>query len=330
MSLVTPLRVGLLGASRIAPKAMIAPIAKRDDMEIVALACRDTDRGAAYAAEHDLTGIDIHGDYATLCARDDIDLIYNPLPPSLHLDIAKAAARHDRIQLIEKPFAMTADEAREIATLPSIFIMEAFHYVFHPAFHAFEAAVKTLGPIHNITGRFHVTIPNRDGELRHIAKLGGGALMDLGCYPLHMARRIAGREPKIVAAKAIEGNPGIDLYLAAQLDFGAGLTAEISCDMHEDIPRLGFIEVRGAGGTVRLDNPVHPYRSCTLHTPSETTSLSDRPDWAAQTTYDWQLSAIVDALTHGTQPPTSGQDAIAQMQAIDEIYRLSGLAALSS
>lgn len=318
------MRVGLLGASRIAPKAMIAPIAKRDDMQIVALACRNVDRGRDYARAHGLGEIDVLDDYAELCSRGDIDLIYNALPPSLHLETATVAARADRLQLIEKPFAMNANEAAQIAALPG-FIMEGYHYLFHPTYEVFEEAVSTLGPLHKIVGRFHVTIPDRDGELRHKAELGGGALMDLGCYPLHMARQIAGREPKITAATAIEGNPRVDLQMQADLDFGDGLTAEISCDMRESIERVGFIEAHGEGGMARLDNPVHPYRDFTLTTPSETLTLEDRPDWANITTYDAQLDELWESLRQGAKPVTGGEAAVNQMRAIDAIYDACGL-----
>lgn len=315
-------RIGLLGASRIAPEAIIAPALKRDDCEIVALACRDVGRGRAYAAQHGIPNVDVMSDYAALCARDDLDIIYNALPPAKHLDLTRQAM--GKVQLIEKPFAMNAVEAAQIAQFPGV-LMEAFHHRYHPAFGYFLTAVAQIGPLTHMTGRFHVTIPNNSGELRHIAALGGGGLMDLGTYPLQIARTVAGREPRIIRATAIEGDPRIDLFIEAELDFGDGLTATISSDMREGIERVNYFEVVGAGGTVRFDNPVHPYRGCTITTPNGVTTPADHPRWASVTTYDAQLAHLLACLGMGTPPLTHAGDAVKQMQAIDAIYTAAGL-----
>jgi predicted dehydrogenase len=315
-------RIGLLGASRIAPKAIIAPALKRDDCEIVALACRDVERGRNYADQHAIPNVEIVNNYAALCGRDDIDIIYNALPPSKHLELAQFAM--GKVQLVEKPFAMNAAEASQIAALPGV-IMEAFHHRYHPAFGHFLKAVERLGPLIYMTGRFHVTIPNNPGELRHIAELGGGGLMDLGTYPLQIARTVAGREPRVIRATAIEGDPRIDVFVEAELDFGEGLTATISSDMREGIERVNYFEVIGAGGTVRFDNPVHPYRGCAITTPDGVTTDVDHPRWKTVTTYDAQLAHLLASLGMGMPPLTNAAEAVKQMQAIDAIYTQTGL-----
>jgi len=315
-------RIGLLGASRIAPKAIIAPALKRSDCTIAAIACRDAVRGQAYAAEHGIPGAEVMDDYNALCERSDIDIIYNALPPSKHLELAHAAM--GKVQLIEKPIAMNAAEAALIAALPGV-IMEAFHHRYHPAFGQFLKAVDHVRPLRRMTGRFHVTIPNNPGELRHIAALGGGGLMDLGTYPLHIARTVAGRKPKIIRARAIEGEPNVDLYMEAELDFGDGLTATISSDMREGIERVNYFEVEGTGGTVRFYNPIHPYRGCLITTPTQTMSDTDHPRWREVTTYDTQLAHLLACLGMGTSPLTDAHSAALQMQAIDAIYEASGL-----
>lgn len=315
-------RIGLLGASRIAPKAIIAPALKRDDCEIVALACRDIARGRAYATKHGIPNVEVMDDYAALCARTDIDIIYNALPPSKHLELAHLAM--GTVQLIEKPLAMNAGEALRIAALPGV-IMEAFHHRYHPAFGHFLKAIDKIRPLTHMTGRFHVTIPNTSGELRHIADLGGGSLMDLGTYPLQIARTVTGREPRIIHATAIEGEPRIDLCVNAELDFGDGLTATISCDMREGIERVNYFEAEGAGGTVRFDNPVHPYRGCAITSPDGVTTEADHPRWATVTTYDAQLAHLLASLGMGMPPLTNADESVRQMQAIDAIYGLTGL-----
>jgi len=315
-------RIGLLGASRIAPKAIIAPALKRDDCTITAIACRDVVRGRAYAAEHGIPDAEIINDYAALCARNDIDIIYNALPPSKHVKFARAAM--GKVQLIEKPFAMNAQEAAQIAQLPGI-IMEAFHHRYHPAFGHFLKAVEAIKPLMHMTGRFHAAIPNTPGGLRHDAALGGGGLMDLGTYPLQIARTVAGREPRVTSTTAIEGSPRIDLFIEAELDFGEGLTATISSDMREGIERMNYFEVEGAGGVVRFENPVHPYRGCTITTPDGITTDTDHPRWQSVTTYDAQLAHLLASLGMGMLPLTNAASAVQQMQAIDDIYTAAGL-----
>lgn len=315
-------RIGLLGASRIAPKAIIEPALRRDDCTIAAIACRDMARGQEYANAHNVPNADIIGDYEALCQRDDIDIIYNALPPSRHLDLAIAAA--GKVQLIEKPFAMNALEAEEMASLPGI-LMEAFHHRYHPAFLYFLKTVKTLGSLSHMEGWFHVTIPDRPGELRHDASLGGGSLMDLGTYPLQIARTIAVREPEIISAIATEGQPRIDLSMKAELDFGNGLTATVSSDMSEGVDRAMWFEVTGERGTVRMEDPIHPYRGCRITSPEGDVTNEDHPRWSQVTTYDAQLAHLIASLGMGVTPLTDAVSAVKQMKAIDAIYEKSGL-----
>ena len=315
-------RIGLLGASRIAPKAVINPAARRSDCRVVALACRDVGRGRRYAREHDVADADVLGNYRELCERPDIDIVYNALPPSLHLETARWAA--GKVQLIEKPFAMNAAEAEAIAALPGV-VMEAFHSLYHPAFAAFQRQVRGLGALSRIEARFHAAIPDRPGELRYIRALGGGSLMDLGTYPLMFARRVAGREPSVVSARAVRGPRGVDTAVEAELDFGDGLGAAISCDMREGVARENVVTVTGARGTVRFDNPVHPYRGFRITGPGGTVREADHPRWAALTTYDAQLAHLIMALSLGTPPLTGGAEAVRQMRAIDAVYAASGM-----
>ena len=317
-------RIGLLGASRIAPKAIIAPAARRPDCEVVAIACRSAERGRAYAREHGVERADVLDDYAAMGTRDDIDIVYNALPPSLHLATARACA--GKVQLVEKPFAMNAAEAEAIAALPGV-VMEAFHSLYHPAFAVFRKRVRDLGALSRIEASFHAAIPDRPGELRYIRALGGGALMDLGTYPLMFARQVAGREPSVVGARAACNPGGVDTALEAELDFGDGLSTRIRCDMRAGVERENVITVTGARGTVRFDNPVHPHRGFRISGPGGDVSEADHPRWTGLTTYDAQLAHLIMALSLGTPPLTGGAEAVRQMRAIDAIYAASGLGA---
>src|ERR1700723_3473462 len=176
-------RIGLLGASKIARGAVIAPAKANDDFEVVAVGARDAGRARAYADKY---GIEhVAGSYAELVARDDVDVVYNALPPSGHVEWTIAALEAGKAVLCEKPFAMNAGEARrmtEAAASTGQLLIEAFHYRFHPVMRQAEALMRAgaLGRVSRATAEFKGTIPRSPDELRWRAELGGGGLIDLG------------------------------------------------------------------------------------------------------------------------------------------------------
>ncbi len=321
-------RIGLLGASQIAPLAVIAPAAKRDDVEVVAVAARNPERAASFAEEH---GIEqVVATYDELLSDSHIDLIYNGLPPSSHAPLCIAAMEKGRHVLCEKPFAMNAVEARQmvaVAEQTGRLCVEGFHYFYHPLFARVLEIVRSgaLGPLISLRGAFDVEIPVVAGNIRHDLALGGGALMDLGCYPLHMLRHIAGAEPQIVGAVAKVGRPGIDLAMAAELSFG-GVPAQISCDMSSGVAIRAEFEVIGLKGQLHVNNPIHPYLGHKLTLVVDGAETTEQIE--GQSTFDHQLAAIVEAVRNGkTDLSTGGGDAIANMEAIDAIYLAAGLTA---
>ena len=109
------------------------------------------------------------------------------------------------------------------------------------------------------------TCPDTPGELRYIEALGGGALMDLGCYCMHWIRTVAGDEPTVVSATARCATPGVDLDIEAELAFTSGPTATLKCSMQPDDGALSrHLRVHGDAGMLELDNPVSPHSGATL------------------------------------------------------------------
>eukprot|EP00439_Symbiodinium_sp_Y106_P089628 s1_g2164.t1 len=320
-----PVRIGLLGASQIAPLAVISPAAKRADVEVVSVAARDPERAASFASEH---GIDrVAPTYESLLADPEIDLIYNGLPPVAHAPLSVAAMEAGRHVLCEKPFAMNAGEARQMAaaaTRTGRLCIEGFHYFYHPLFARVLEIVRSgqLGALTAMSGVFDVEIPDVAGNIRHDLALGGGALMDLGCYPLHMLRHIAGSEPQVIDAKADQGAPGIDLAMAAELQFG-GIPGRISCDMSPGVAIRAEIEVIGQKGRLHVNNPIHPYLGHKLTLVVDGAETIE--EIGGNSTFDHQLDAVVSAIRDGAGLPTGGADAVANMVAIDEIYAIAGL-----
>ncbi len=188
LKLGNKLRIGLLGASKIAPEAIIKPALAVPRVQVTAVAARNPARAKAYAADHDISTW--HDSYTALVTADDIDLVYCALPVSHHAVWTIKALEAGKHVLCEKPFAMNLAEATQMldaARANQRRVIEAFHYSHHPAFRTCLDWLRA-GLIGNVTGlqaRFSAPIVVDGVEIRSVAALGGGAMMDLGCYPLH-------------------------------------------------------------------------------------------------------------------------------------------------
>ena len=311
-------RIGILGAAKIAPGALIQPCRATGVARAYAVAARDPARARDYAAAHDIPVV--VDSYEALIAHPDVDVIYNALPPSRHADLTIAALEVGKPVLCEKPFAMSATEASamvEAGRRTGLLLMEAFHYRYHPLFLRVLELVRggEIGAVTGLEAVFNVPIPETPTELRHDPALGGGALMDLGTYCLHWCRSVAGREPEVVSARQVLSSRGVDLETEAQLDF-AGLPAKISCSMQPG----GFaasLRIQGAAGVISVINPLAPQLGHRVTI--ETAAGSREESFTREPTYNFQLRAFVEALNDGSAPPTSGADSIGQMAAIDAI-----------
>jgi predicted dehydrogenase len=319
------IRVGLLGASRIARGAMIAPARDNSDFVVTAVAARDPERARGYAAEHGVPFVS--DDYEALVQRDDIDLVYNALPPAGHKRWTIAALEAGKHVLCEKPFARNASEAREMVAAADDAgrtLLEAFHYRFHNVVRASVALVRegALGEVRSAEACFDAPIPRSPGELRWSAEQSGGALMDLGCYPVHALRILVG-EPTVTAATGVfEG--GVDSSMAAEFAFAGGATGKIACSM--TAPRFdAVLKLVGARGTLEVVNFLAPQ---SRRLPCRFTTVIDgvRRDHATDgpSTYAAQLAHVAEVLAGRTPPLTGGEDAIANMTAIDAIYAAAG------
>ncbi len=314
-----PLRIGILGAARIAPPALIAPCRTTGVARVVAVAARDQSRATAYAIEH---AIPIALDsYEALIAHPEVEAIYNALPPSRHADLTIAALKAGKPVLCEKPFALNAAEARamtQAAEAAGLVLMEAFHYRYHPLFaRVLEiCASGEIGAVRRMDTVFTASIAETADELRYNAALGGGALMDLGTYCLHWARTVAGAEPLGVQAESVLGASGVDISTHAILNFPGGVIAELTCDMAG--PVRASLEITGLEGSLKVINPLAPQLGHLLEVTREG-EIGHRETVTRDPTYDFQLRAFVAAVRGGPPPLTGGADAVAQMAAIDAI-----------
>lgn len=314
---MSPIRIGILGAARIAPPALIDPARDNSDVEIVAIAARDLGRARAFADQHGIA--EALGSYEALVSHPGVDAVYNALPPSRHADLTLAALAAGKHVLCEKPFAMSAEEAMamtDAATREGLILMEAFHYRYHPLWDRLLEIVKTeLGRLERIEAEFSVPIEETPDELRYFPELGGGALGDLGTYCVHWCRTVAGAEPQVMSVSRDLHGSGVDLATRAELGFPDEVRASINCDMRG--PMMARLEVRGTVGQVTVINPLAPQAGHVIRVQIGDERRVESVEKV--TTYQRQLEAFVQAVRTGKAPVTSGADTVAQMRILDAI-----------
>lgn len=318
------MRIGILGAAKIAPTAMILPAQTTGVAIVTAIAARDPARARAFADQHGIP--EVSETYEDLIARPDIDAVYNALTPSRHADLSIAALKAGKHVLCEKPFAMNAGEARAMvaaADETGKVLMEAFHYRYHPLFARVMEIIGSgeLGEVRELSAVFQTKLIDDGAEIRYERDLGGGSLMDIGTYPLHWVRTAAWAEPTVVRASGVFGRGGVDHATEAELRFPSGATAKISGSMVEETPRA-LLEVNGTLGSLKAVNPLAPQAGHLLEVRIKG-AAPRRETFSREPTYDFQLRAFVAAVRGGPAPLTSGRDSIAQMVLLDAISAAS-------
>jgi predicted dehydrogenase len=322
------IRIGILGAARIAPRGIVTPANETLGAEVVAVAARDLDRARKFAAQHSIPMA--FGSYAELLVRDDIDLVYCALPPSAHLEWCSAALESGKHVLVEKPFAMNSQDAVQMvaaARAAGKHLIEGFHYRYHPLFERALEYIRSgaIGRLRHIEAVFNANLPDTPGDLRYIEALGGGALMDLGCYCMHWIRSVAGDEPTVTRAHARCGSPGVDLDIEAEMAFTSGPTATLRCSMQpEDKTLHRRLRVHGDAGVLEIENPVSPHSGATLSIEAPNAPMPQIVS-GGDTTFHYQLRHVLEVIEGRAEPLTGGDDAIGNMRAIDAIYRAAGL-----
>ncbi len=320
------LRIGLLGAAWIAPRAIVDPARQVVGTELVAVACRDPARAEAFAAEHDIPIA--YSSYAQLIQDESLDAVFVALVNSHHAAWTVAALESGRHVLCEKPLAANADDCREMVAASERtgrLLVEAFHWRFHPLASRVLELSQRIGPLRRAVAHAHQNVD--PDNVRYRLDLAGGVLMDLGCYAVHWLRTITGEEPQVISATAIEGPPGIDLTMEAELWFPSGLQALIDCSMIDkgvSLPDSVWLHLEGADGVLDVVNPLAPQAGNRVTGRLEDGSEVDE-SVDAGTTYVYQLESFVRTLAGVEAPVTGGRDSIGNMLAIDAIYTAAGL-----
>jgi predicted dehydrogenase len=317
-------RVGVLGAARITKNALMRPLGEVSGVSVDAIAARDVERARAHATRHGIPRV--HPSYEHLLADDNLDAVYIPLPAALHGKWSSAALAAGKHVLVEKPFAANAGEARlvaEAASRSGLVVMEAHHTCYHPLITRLQAILGSgiLGSVNTAEASFRVPIPpGRD--IRWNFALGGGSLMDVGCYPLRLLLDLFGSEPKVESAAA-RTRGEIDRSMRATLRFEGAATATIDCSIWSGRLFTAHLAIHCDRGRLKVRMPFHPHEGARIQVDGPGLHLRERT--SGRSSYSYQLQAFRNAVAHGTPVPTDPAAAVRTMSVIDSIYLAAGL-----
>ena len=324
------LRIGVLGASRIAESAIVRPAAELGH-RLVSVAARDPARAKDFADKY---GVErVAASYQDVVDDPEVDVVYNPLANSLHAPWNLAAIAAGKPVLSEKPFARDQVEARQVAQAADaagVTVLEGFHYYFHPVVQrAFGLASDgSLGEITYVEVRMAMPAPD-DTDPRWSLEMAGGALMDLGCYGLHIMRSLGrlgvpgiGGRPSITRAHAEQRTPGVDAWCDIEVGFPDGATGLAANSMVAQDYHF-TIRIVGTDGDVLVHDFIRPNSDDGLTINTAAGRTVER--LGTRSSYSYQLAAFADHVQSGTPLPFGTADAVANMTLVDSAYRAAGV-----
>jgi predicted dehydrogenase len=312
------IRWGILGNAKIAREKVIPAMQKGQHSEVVALASRNPATAEPVALSLNIPRV--YGSYEELLADPEIDAVYNPLPNHLHVPWSIAAAKAGKHVLCEKPIGLSSAEAGELIAArdqAGVLMGEAFMARTHPQWLKAKEWVDSgvLGELRLVFGAFSYNNRNPD-NIRNRVDYGGGALMDIGCYPVTLSRMLFQAEP-LYASAAIERDPGFqtDRLTSALLEFSRGRQCVFSCSTQ--LAPFQRMFLFGTAGKVEIEIPFNapPDRPCRLRLNDD--GWTEVPA-ADQYTIQGDLFSL--AILGQGQVPVSLEDAKNNMRAIEAIF----------
>jgi predicted dehydrogenase len=323
---MTKVRWGVLSTADIGMAKVTPAIQQADNCEVVAIASRSLEQAEAAAGQLGITGF--YGSYEALLEADDVDAVYIPLPNNLHREWTIKAAAAGKHVLCEKPIALSAGEAEEMAAAcdeAGVKLEEAFMYRHHPTW---VEAVRLLGS--GMIGELQAvqswfSYYNDDpNNIRNHVENGGGALMDIGCYCINLSRMLFESEPSRIEA-VVRRDPamGIDIVTSAVLGFPGGGQSTFTCSIRaEEYQRVHIV---GSDGRIDIEIPFNI--PADRETRIFVTQGGDPPVAPATETlvfpavdqYTIQASLFAQAVLGDTDVPVPPADAIANMRVIETI-----------
>jgi predicted dehydrogenase len=320
------LRFGVLGAARIATTKVIPGMQRGTMVEIAAIASRDGARAAEAARGLDIAKV--YASYEELLADPEIDAVYNPLPNHLHVPWSIRAAEAGKHVLCEKPIGMSAAEARELIAArdrTGVTMGEAFMVNAHPQWVRVVEMVRggDIGPLRAAVCSYGYFKLDR-GNIRNIREYGGGGLMDVGCYPIHVSRLVFGEEPRRVAA-AIVRDPdfGTDVLTSAILEYPSGHCIFTCSTQVVGNQSMQFL---GTKGKIELEIPFNAVPDdvsrIRIDDGSDVKGGGIRvEEFAPADQYTLQGDLFARAVYEHTPPPVPLEDSVRNMAVIEAVFR---------
>jgi len=321
------LQWGILSCANIGVKRVIPAILTGERGAIAAIASRDARRAADTAARFNIARS--YGSYEALLADPEVEAIYNPLPNHLHVEWTVKALEAGKHVLCEKPIALNADEAQAILAARDRSgkrVIEAFMVRFHPQWQRIRALVQAdrIGAVGAIQSAFLFTVLDPK-NVRNQVDIGGGALYDVGCYPIVTARYVYGVEPERVVA-LIDRDPGlrVDRLSSGIVAFPGGRQLVFSSALQ--LAAYQRVVILGSRGRIEVPVPFTPMKdhACRILIDSGQTldgSSAVFEDFAPVDQYALQCDAAAAAFRNETAQEFPIEDAIANMRVIDALYR---------
>ena len=321
------IRWGVLGCAGIAAKAVIPAIQSSRLGRVAAIASRDAEKASAMATRF---GIEkTYGSYEDLLSDPDIDAIYNPLPNHLHVPMTIKALEHGKPVLCEKPIALNAAQASELAEAQkaaNLPVAEAFMVRHHPQWKKARAMIAEgrLGDVRAIQTIFAYYLDDPK-NVRNQADIGGGGLFDVGCYAINTARFLFDAEP-LRAIALMENDPvfGTDRLTSGLLAFPEGRQLAFTCSTQLSLTQK--VTVIGTRGRLEIPIPFNApadQQTVLIFDDGRDLAGGGRQEIVIKPVdqYREQVDAFAEAVLSGTPLETGLDDAIANMKAIDALFR---------
>ena len=314
-------RWGILSTAKIGTQKVIPAMQRGQYCEIAAIASRDRQRAQTTA---DGLGIpQAYGSYEELLADPSIEAVYNPMPNHLHVPWSIKALQAGKHVLCEKPIALNAEEAQtlvdEARRHPQLKVMEAFMYRHHPQWQLAKRLVAEgkIGTLRTIQSFFSYYLDD-PGNIRNQADIGGGGMMDIGCYTVSLSRFIFNAEPQRVFGN-VEFDPVFrtDRLASGVLDFGMG-TATFTCGTL--LTPFQRVNIFGTEGRIEIEIPFNapPDRPCRVWYEHGKDIEEFALDICDQ--YTIQGDLFSQAILNNTPVPTPLEDAVANMKVIEAVF----------
>jgi predicted dehydrogenase len=298
-------------------RLFLAGAREASDVEVLAVGSRSGSLAEHFAGEH---GIErAYASYDALLADPDVEVVYIPLPNSLHVEFAIRSLRAGKHVLCEKPLSRRAADVKEafdVAESEGRLLMEAFMYRHNPQTSRLMALIAEgrIGRLRMVRAAFGFFLANPN-DVRLSAALDGGALMDVGCYCVNGARLIAG-EPGRVNAEQVIGGDGVDVAFAATMRFPDGVLVHFDAGLA--LAERDELEVIGEDGSLFLDDPWH----CRVPVIElRRGGATERFELAPVDSYRLEAENLSAAMRGQAQPLLGRSDAIGQARAIEALYR---------